>query len=86
MQCTCNVTLGHVIVTIVAVEMHYLLHILSVYLALGIQHVMCFLLIVISGLSGCTAIFHIAIKRQDIRKKKFLEYKLCVLILSKKCL
>jgi hypothetical protein len=61
MQRMFNVTLGHVLVTIVEVEMQYLLHILSVcvFAALGIQHAMHVLHIVISGLSVYTAICHV---------------------------
>jgi hypothetical protein len=54
-----NETLRRVPVTIAVVEEQYLLHILTVFVALVIQHVTRMRHIVISGLPRSTIIFHI---------------------------
>jgi hypothetical protein len=51
-QITCNVTLRRVHGTIVAVEKQKLLHILTVFVALGTQHTMRMCHIVIRSLPG----------------------------------
>jgi hypothetical protein len=56
-HCTCNVALRCAHGTIVAVEMQYVLLIKSV--ALGVQHAMYMLPMVICGLPGSTIFFHI---------------------------
>jgi len=38
--------------------------------------------IVMCGLSGCTVFSTLSLKRHDFRKKKIIEPKMCVLILS----
>jgi len=38
--------------------------------------------IVICGLSGCTIIFHIILKRERFSEKQVIEHKMCVLIFS----
>ena len=48
-QCICNVTLRRVRTTIVAVEKQWFLHILSVFVSLGIQHGIRMLRIAICG-------------------------------------
>jgi hypothetical protein len=37
---------------------------------------------VICGLSGCTIIFHIILKRERFSEKQVIEHKMCVLIFS----
>ena len=51
-----NITLRRICVTIVAVEKQQVLHILSVFITLGIQHVHH---VVIFGLSDSTIFLHI---------------------------
>jgi hypothetical protein len=58
-QCTYNVTLRRFRATTVAVEKLKLLHILNVFVALGIQHAMRKSRTVICGLPGSTRVFHI---------------------------
>jgi len=53
--------------------------ILSVFVALGIQHAMCVRQIAICGLAGCTIFFYIT--SLMIRfSKNLIEHKMCVLI------
>jgi hypothetical protein len=70
---------GAPIKTIVAMEKQRVLHILSVFVALGIRHAMCMPLFVVCGLSGSTVFFHIISLKP---KKKIIENKMWVLILS----
>jgi hypothetical protein len=58
-QCSLNVTMRCVRATIVAVETQTLLLVLSVSVALLIEHIMRMRLIVICGLPGSTVSFHI---------------------------
>ena len=59
-QCTCNVTLRLFRVTIAAAQKKkQVLHILSVCVALDIQHAECMRHTVICGLPGSTTSFHI---------------------------
>ena len=58
MQCTCNVALRRVLVTIVAVGKQWVLHILSVC-SLVIHHTLRTRHIVIYGMSGCAIFLHI---------------------------
>jgi hypothetical protein len=54
-----------------------------VFVALGIQHAMHMLHIVICGTPGSTVFFHIISQKSTIFKKKYgTEYKMCVLISS----
>ena len=80
-QRTYNVTLRCVRATTVAVEKKYVLHILSVFVALGVQHAMRMRHNVICGLSRSTNFFTLSYKRQDLRKQG-TEYKMCALIFS----
>jgi hypothetical protein len=54
-----NVTLRGVCATIFAVEKQYVLHILGVFVALGIQYAMRMSHAAICGVSGCAVLFHI---------------------------
>jgi hypothetical protein len=58
-QWTYNVTFRRVHATIVVVEKQWVLHVLSVFVALGILHAMRMRHIVICGLPGSTIFFHI---------------------------
>jgi len=85
-QCTYNIILMCVRVTIVAVEMQYVLHIMSecvcVFVALGIQHAMCVSRILIYGVRG-SAIFLQGISYRYDFRKNVIERKMLVLIFSK---
>jgi hypothetical protein len=82
MQCTYNVTLRCVCATIVAVKTMSIACSVSAFVALDIQHVMHMHCIAVCGLPCCTILFCIISKRQNFRKKKITEYKMCVLIFS----
>jgi hypothetical protein len=55
---------------IVAVKKQYVLHILSVFVDLGIQHAMRMRRIVICGLPGSAIYFHIIVNGTIFEKKK----------------
>ena len=59
MYCTYNTTLRRVRGTIVAVQKQWVLHKMSVFVALGIQHAMRMRHIVICGQPRSTIFFHI---------------------------
>ena len=60
MQCLCNITLGSVRATIVAVDKAMSITCYEcVFVALGIQQAVLMRRIVICGLSGCTIFFQI---------------------------
>ena len=53
------------------------------FVALGIQHAMRMRRIVIRGLPGSTILFYITSKMAKfVKKQKFTEYEMCVLIFS----
>jgi len=55
-----------------------------VFVALGIQHAMCMLLLILSSVA-CPAeqyFYTLSHKRQGFREKKVIEHKMCVLISS----
>jgi hypothetical protein len=65
-----NVTLRRVSVTVVEVEKQYVLHILSVFVALGSQHAIRMCHIVICALPRSTILCTLSYKPQDFRGKK----------------
>jgi hypothetical protein len=82
-QCTYNLTQWRARATIGAVGKQSVLHNLSVFIALVIQHALPMrriYYIVIGGLSDATIFPHIISKRHDFRGKKVTEYKLRVFI------
>jgi len=94
-QCTYNVTLRRVRVTIVVVEKQSVLHILCVCVCvcvcvcrvdLGIQHAMRMRHIVICGLPGFTIFYHNLINGHNFppppKKKNVTKHKMYVLIFS----
>jgi hypothetical protein len=75
-QCTCNVTLRRVRVTIVAVEKQYYIFWVHV-LALVIQHAKCMCRIIFSSLA-CLALLYFSIlshQRHDFRQRSLLNIK-----------
>jgi hypothetical protein len=74
-----NVTLKHVLATVVAVEKQWVLHSLSV--ALGIQHEMRVHHIVVCGLPRSTLFFHIT-SQTEWFLKNIIEHKMCVVNFS----
>jgi len=80
-QYTYNVTFSHVRAMIVALKKQLILHILSVFVYLGIQHAMHMRHIVIFGLPDSAIYFHIIVNGTIFGGKKVLNIK-CVLISS----
>jgi len=76
------ITLRHYGATIDALEKQLVLHILSVFVALSIQHEMCMRRIVICGLPRLYGIFLHYLIPAGFWKEVF-EHKMCVLIFSK---
>ena len=68
-QCTYNVTLRRVRATIVVVEKQWILHILSVYVALDIEHAVHMCHIVICGLPRSKIFFRIILQKARFSEK-----------------
>ena len=70
-----KVTMRLVRAIIVVVEKLYVLHILSVFAALGMQYAMCMRDIVICGVSVSTVYFHVISWTARYSKKEIIEHK-----------
>jgi hypothetical protein len=68
-QCTCNITLRCVHVTIVAEEGQSITYSECVFVVLGIEHAICIHHIVNCGQPGSTVFFHIVSKTVCVSKK-----------------